>query len=77
MYKPSSIMLRQLKRAVKAQRAAREALDDLQHALSSNELNEQMQELLKEEVDDLELNNTHIDLEICEILILALSREAP
>jgi hypothetical protein len=56
--KPASERLLQaLQRAVDAQRAAREALDDLASEIAPNGLNEQQEELLAEEVATLELGD--------------------
>lgn len=76
---PSKTLLFYLRRAVKAQRAAREALCDLRNELSSNQFSEQMEELLEEEVKDLELlgDDTAINLETLADLIRALDSEAP
>lgn len=80
MYKPNNVTLRLLRRAVKTQREAREALCDLRDELSPNQFSEQMEDLLKEEVADLELNTDRgvpITIETLEHLIRSLSQESP
>lgn len=75
--KPTKIALRLLRRAVKAQRAAREALDDLQTELSINQFSEQMEEALQDEIINFDLYDTKVDIEALEDLLRRLDQEAP
>lgn len=77
MYKSNKTNLRLLRRAVKKQREAREALGDLEVNLSPNEFSEQMSDLLGEEIARYELNSDTLDIETLESLIRTLSQEAP
>jgi hypothetical protein len=83
MNRPNERMLAQLKKAVLAQCALHEALDDLAHLLARASLNEEMAEALEEEVASLALRmDDHFqvvepDMLDLESLIQLLGRFAP
>jgi hypothetical protein len=77
MIPANQTQLRLLRRAVKAQQAAHEALDDLRDSLTVNGLNEQQAETLREEVIDLALSPEVINMAHLQRLRDAIYWENP
>lgn len=73
MNPPNKAMLAVLRRAVRTQRAAREALNDLQDTMSANEFSEQMLEVLQDEVINIDLYDQPVDMERLQSLVLAVT----